>query len=61
MRARDVPATGPIEGVVFFAQDIHANAEAQENLAAAFQRLLEAGVVDGIGLEGTFGPMEVLK
>ncbi len=47
--------TGTEDPVVIL-QDIHLNGEAQSNLAAALNALIEKGRVSFVGVEGAFGP-----
>ncbi|MBV9081010.1 MAG: hypothetical protein JO102_07850, partial [Elusimicrobia bacterium] len=44
--------------VTILIQDVHQNAEAQMNVAAALRSLFDAGAVGAVAVEGAFGPFD---
>ncbi|MFN0116764.1 MAG: hypothetical protein ACKVQC_00535, partial [Elusimicrobiota bacterium] len=45
--------------IVIHVQDVHRNAEAQQNISKAIQSLIDNNVADMIALEGAFAPIDI--
>lgn len=57
-RINDLYSVGKNEPAVVLIQDVHLNPEAQENIAALLQSLIDSKKVDVIGVEGAFGDFD---
>jgi|GEM_PF-2768367 len=54
-----IPAVGSIEKVVLQIQDVHQNLEAQRNIGRTVAALIENGDVGLVGLEGSWGELDI--
>ncbi|OVE75418.1 hypothetical protein BVX98_07645, partial [bacterium F11] len=50
---------GTSDNIILHLQDVHENFEAQKNLSAVVQNLIDHNQVDLVALEGTFGPINL--